>query len=164
MPFVPPKSLNKQNQGTAPVDYVDYQNYRGWPLAKITFGISKKKQDDLNTNVINHSFASQSISTSSTNPTTNNTTNKAMNEKKSEPKFISENKSDELDRDSTIQQVKDILSTSPQISSSPRRKSAPESYTKKPILPSLKVDLLTPISSEIPYLPNGEVVKSSLKK
>ncbi|CAG8699190.1 512_t:CDS:2, partial [Dentiscutata heterogama] len=140
MPFVPPKPLNKQNQGTAPVDN---QNYRGWPLAKITFGISKKKQDDLNTNAISHS------------------------EKKSEPKFISKNKSGDLDRDSAIQQVKDILSTSPQISSSPRRRSAPESYTKKPTLSSLKVDLLTPISSEIPYLPrkkSGEVVKSSLKK
>ncbi|CAG8803463.1 23775_t:CDS:1, partial [Dentiscutata erythropus] len=147
MPFVPPKSLNKQNQGTAPVDS---QNYRGWPLAKITFGISKKKQDDSNTNTINYTFASQSISTFSTNTTTNKATNKAMNERKSEPKFISKNKSYELDRDSTT-----------------RRKSAPESYIKKPILPSLKVDLLTPISSEIPYLPrkkNGEVVKSSLKK
>ncbi|CAG8735158.1 16433_t:CDS:2 [Gigaspora margarita] len=136
MPFVPPKSLNKKNEGSAPVGN---QDYRGWPLAKITFGISKKKQDDLNKNVISHSFANLSHSTTS-----------------------------------AIQQVKDILSTSPllsssprQFSSSPRRKSAPESFTRKPSLPSIKVDLITPISSEIPFLPrkkNGEVVKSSLKK
>ncbi|CAG8779832.1 8373_t:CDS:2, partial [Dentiscutata erythropus] len=57
------------------------------------------------------------------------TTNKTIEEKKSEPKFIlKKNKSDKLDYDSAIKQVKDILSTSPQILSSPRMKSAPESY------------------------------------
>ncbi|RIB03365.1 Carbohydrate-Binding Module Family 21 protein [Gigaspora rosea] len=189
MPFVPPKSLSKKNESSAPVSN---QDYRGWPLAKITFGISKKKQDDLNTNVISHSFANLSLSSSSTSKTMNTTTNTNtnsikntnINEKKSEPQFISKNKSNyQSDRDSAIQQVKDILSTSPllsssprqlssyprQLSASPRRKSAPESlsFTRKPSLPYIKVDLITPISSDVPFTPrkkNGELVKSSLKK
>ncbi|CAG8480814.1 19069_t:CDS:2 [Cetraspora pellucida] len=171
MPYAPPtSSQTKQNKGNAPANL----NYRGWPL---TFGMAKKKQDDLNMNVISHSFASLSTSTTSTsttsttmNTTTNTTTNTTIKtmtsktmtiEKKSETK----DKSDcELDRDKAIQQVKEILSTSPQLSSSPRRKSLPDSYTRRM---SLKVDLPSQIQKEVPHLlrkKSGELVKSSLKK
>ncbi|CAG8804574.1 32832_t:CDS:2, partial [Racocetra persica] len=128
MPYAPPTSLNKRNEGSAPVSPVppaNNQNYRGWSLAKITFGISKKKQDDLNMNVISHSFAN---------------------------------------RDSAIKQVKDILSTSPQLSSSPRRKSVSDSYTRRM---SFKVDLPPQMSTEVGLFPrkkSGELVKPSLKK
>jgi hypothetical protein len=64
-----------------------------------------------------------------------------------------------------IKELKDILSTS-QLSTSPRRKSAPESYSRKP---SLKVDLPSSslLQQEMPCLirkKSGEIVKPSLKK
>ncbi|GES77625.1 carbohydrate-binding module family 21 protein [Rhizophagus clarus] len=72
------------------------------------------------------------------------------------------NAKDLIDRDNALKEVKDILSTSPQLSTSPRRKSAPES--RKPFL---KVDLPALPLPEIPCIlrkKSGEIVKSSLKK
>uniref|UniRef100_A0A1D1YYU3 GLC7-interacting protein 2 n=1 Tax=Anthurium amnicola TaxID=1678845 RepID=A0A1D1YYU3_9ARAE len=70
------------------------------------------------------------------------------------------------EKERALKEVKDILSTSPQLSTSPRRKSAPEPYSRKP---SLKVDLPLPLPlpQEFPCIlrkKSGEIVKSSLKK
>ncbi|CAG8525779.1 16352_t:CDS:2 [Acaulospora colombiana] len=66
-------------------------------------------------------------------------------------------------RESALKQVKDILSTSPQLSTSPRRKSAPDAFSRKP---SLKVDLPS-ATDDFPVMlrkKSGEIVRSSLKK
>ncbi|CAG8556244.1 8273_t:CDS:1 [Scutellospora calospora] len=163
MPYVPTaSSASKLNQGKSPANN---QSYHGWPLAK----------DDFNANVISHSFANLSISVFSTNTSTNtsknnsssNTLTSTSTKSSSQVISIKKDSNNELDRDSAIKQVKDILSTSPQLSTSPnRRRSAPESFTRKP---SLKVDLPPQLSTEIisPCLlrkKSGEIVKSSLKK
>ncbi|CAI2169459.1 7317_t:CDS:1 [Funneliformis geosporum] len=82
--------------------------------------------------------------------------NDTRQEQKSKPQTIS--------RDTALQQVKEILSTSPQLSTSPRRKSAPDSYSRKPML---KVELPLQFSQEMPCIlrkKSGEVVRPSLKK
>ncbi|RHZ71240.1 hypothetical protein Glove_261g87 [Diversispora epigaea] len=164
-------------------------DYRNWPLSKITFGISRKKQQDLNDSNTN-SILPSSLSTTTTTTTTSESSilvkTVEIVEKKSEPQMIKNNKNDDnnnniesdVDRDNALKQVKDILSTSPQLSTSPsqRRRSSPETYSRKL---SLKVDLssaqqqfTSEMSSEIspemsPRLlrkKSGEILKSSLKR
>lgn len=113
------------------------KTFKPWSFGKLTLLSSKQNMD----------------ATTTANSLPSNATNQ---EHKSKPQTNS--------RDTALQQVKEILSTSPQLATSPRRKSAPEVYSRKPLL---KVDLPLQFSHEMPCIlrkKSGEVVKPSLKK
>ncbi|CAG8461690.1 663_t:CDS:2 [Ambispora leptoticha] len=121
-----------------------------WPLTKITFGSSKTKPPSSTTTLLDVFAANSQNLKSSTSPS-------PFSPPKSQPV--------DIQRKKALEEVKEIISTSPQFSTSPRRtKSSPESYRR------LHIDLqavLPPkiITSDLAVLrrKNGEVVKSSLK-
>ncbi|CAG8555705.1 10825_t:CDS:2 [Acaulospora morrowiae] len=150
MPYSSPDSKaapTLQKQTAIPTGNSDYP-------AKMTIGISKKKQQDLGaSSSLSHSISADDLNTISTEKT------KPV-EKKLEPNMPSKRDSE---RDNALKQFKDILSTSPQLSVSPRRKSAPDLFSRRP---PLRVEL-PKTSDDLPCLlrkKSGEIVKSSLKK
>ncbi|CAG8495959.1 4142_t:CDS:2 [Ambispora gerdemannii] len=147
-------SLNNNNENSN-------SSSPGWPLAKITFGSSKTKPSTSTTTSLSLVFATTSPNSrpSSTPPSTVATP--PLFPSKSEPVNMTSSQ-----RRRALEEVKEILSTSPQLSVSPKRKSSPEALRRlhiRDLPPSVLPPKIDTSNLLVLRRKNGDVVKPSLK-